>query len=335
MYWDYLSSSKACPVMEDMEEIPPIPLLSVSLGEPKLEGFRRRIKTDIVDQLVIRGFIVVFRISSFEPAQYVRAIQELEMLKTKVAKYDKTTRNVVTLLSFVEVWNSDKFLRALILISKDPQEAKWQLQQTFDYKLATNFMPMYARSIYEYFKGTRVLDGCAGWGDRMAGALSTGTVRKYVGFDPNSLLIHGYTKIQNDFGFEVTSKSDKTIEFNSNYKIHTVVFEEAEQYLADEKFDLAFTGPPFFDYENYGTHMPSYTNWIEQFYKPLFQITHDHLDENGIFAVYLNDTISGKIETFMTDVVPTFTTFKYSGKVGIVGGSSNKTRDIFIFRRGS
>jgi hypothetical protein len=133
----------------------------------------------------------------------------------------------------------------------------------------------------------------------------------------------------------VTRQNDKTIEFSSNYKIHTVVFEEAENYLADEKFDLAFTGPPFFNFEDYGPHMPRYTDWIEQFYKPLFQITHDHLDVNGIFVVYLNDTSSGQIEKFMEEEVPKFTTFTYSGKVGIVGGSSKKTRDIFIFKRGS
>jgi len=317
-----------------MSRIPCIPMLSHSLGVSKLQRLRERIETDEVINFKKSGFLIVFKLTSIEPAEYVRAIQEMEMLKTKVAKYDKRVKRAVTLLSFVEVWNRNQRFRNKILGSIDPDEAKWQLAYEFNYKLATNFMPMYARSIYEYFGGERVLDGCAGWGDRMAGALSAGTVKKYVGFDPNSLLIPGYMRIQNDFGFDVMARNDSTIEFDSNFRIHTVVFEEAEQFLAGEKFDLAFTGPPFFFYEDYGEHMPRYTNWIEQFYRPLFQITHDHLDGNGIFAVYLNDTVSGTIEDYMMKVVPTFTTFKYIGKVGIVGGSSNQIRDIFVFQRG-
>ena len=144
---------------------PPIPLLSESLDELKLQSLRLRIETDKVTHIVKYRFRVVFRLASIEPAEYVRAIQELEMLKTKVAKYDRVTRKVATLPSFIEVWNSNGMFRNIITKSHDPHEEKWQQEHNFNYKLATNFMPMYARSIYEYFDGGRVLDGCAGWGE--------------------------------------------------------------------------------------------------------------------------------------------------------------------------
>jgi hypothetical protein len=315
-------------------KIPDIPMLSHSLGKSTLNILRERIKTDEVLESRTEKFLVIFRLTSIEPAQYVRAIQELEMLKTRIAKYEWQSCKVVTLPSFVEVWNTNHDLREAILTNHDPEEAKWQLANRFKYRLATNFMPMYARCIFEHFNAHKVLDGCAGWGDRMAGALSASTVTRYVGFDPNSLLVPGYETIQNDFGFEVTSRNEKSTEFTSNFKIHTELFEDAGQYLGGELFDFAFTGPPFFEFEDYGSHMPRYVNWIEQFYKPLFQITHDHLEANCFFAVYLNDTISGSIEFFMMDEVPKITTFKFVGKLGIVGGSSHKIRDIFIFQRG-
>jgi hypothetical protein len=321
-----------------MAEIPAIPMLIDSLGRERMAELRERIATDEVQELRgVQGYYVVFRLTSIEPAEYVRAIQENEMLKTKIAKYDKRNLEMVTLPSFAEVWIANPEFRNAILNDDDPQEAKWKLDKHFNYKLATNFMPMYARRLYTYFRATRVLDGCAGWGDRMAGALSAGgggTVRRYVGFDPNAHLVPGYEKIQNDFGFNVTTRTPKSIEFSSKFKIHTALFENAEELLGDERFDFAFTGPPFFDYEDYGEHMPKYSNWIEQFYIPLFKITHDHLDGDAFFAVYLNDTISGHIEDFMMREVPLITSFKFKGKVGIVGGSSGKIRDIFVFRRG-
>ena len=45
----------------------------------------------------------------------------------------------------------------------DPNEAKWTLAKEFQYKIATTFMPAYAKAIYEYFGAKIVLDPCAGW----------------------------------------------------------------------------------------------------------------------------------------------------------------------------
>ena len=67
----------------------------------------------------------------------------------------------------------------------------------------------------------------------------------------------------------------------------------------------------------------------------MFVITHDHLEEHAFFAVYLGDTISGLVEKFMSESVPRFTTFQLKGKLGIVGGSSGKIRDVYVFQRGA
>jgi hypothetical protein len=68
-------------------------------------------------------------------------------------------------------------------------------------------MPMYAGYIYKYFHGDSMLNLCAGWKDRFAGALSSGRLSRYVGFDPNVnfSVYDGYKRILCDFGATLTS----------------------------------------------------------------------------------------------------------------------------------
>jgi hypothetical protein len=54
-----------------------------------------------------------------------------------------------------------------------------------------------AKRVYEIFGAHRVLDMCAGWGDRYLGALLTPNVEVYHSFDPNKNLISVHEKIRN------------------------------------------------------------------------------------------------------------------------------------------
>lgn len=110
---------------------------------------------------------IVFTLPDDDPSLVSRAIQEDQILKTrlKLKKRDK----VVDLPSFWEVWENNENFRNEILKSSDPYEAKWELQRKYEYKIATTFMPGYAKAIYEYFNAKDVLDPCAGWGDRLLG----------------------------------------------------------------------------------------------------------------------------------------------------------------------
>lgn len=81
---------------------------------------------------------------------------------------------VVDLPSFWDVWfNPSLSLAQEILSSNDPHELKWKLQKKYSYKMATTFMPGYAKSIYEFMNGKVVLDPCGGWGDRLLGDTCT------------------------------------------------------------------------------------------------------------------------------------------------------------------
>jgi len=315
-----------------------IPLLSNALKPAGLEKLRNRIRKELPEYSIDDPkYEIVYKIKDDSPADYVRAIQELEILKTRLKLHDNKTNRTRTLPSFVEVWEDPKSgLAEAILSEKDPQEAKWALSKKFGYKIATTFMPMYAKAIYEYFGAKSVLDPCAGWGDRMTGALSASGVRKYVGFDPNTNLVPGYKQIQADFGNKVVVDDPEHyhVKFDGGFQIYSIPFELGAKRLGDERFDFAFTSPPFFDYEDYNPKNPTYKNWYKEFYEPLFTLTEKHLKANAFFAVHIDDTSAGKIRDFLFRRVDQITSFKYCGRIGLVGGKSGKIRNVFLFQRG-
>jgi hypothetical protein len=312
-----------------------IPLLIDSLSPEDLESYRLRILTEIPDYSTDDPeYEIVYKIIDDAPADYVRAIQEKEILKTRIKTRDFKTGKTITLNSFAEIWEDPASnLAKEISAARDPLEAKWRLSHKYNYKLATTFMPMYAKSIYEYFGASKTLDPCAGWGDRMCGALASTCVRRYVGFDPNTNLTEGYKKIQKDFGNKVTIDTDRHIKFDSGYDIYSIPFENSDSILGEEKFDFAFTSPPFFDYEDYSPMNPKYRNWFKEFYEPLFKLTEKHLILGAFFAVHIDDTSAGKIRDFLFKIVPEITSFRFSGKIGLIGGKSGKMRNVFLFSK--
>jgi hypothetical protein len=321
-----------------MSSKPKIPLLIDTISKQELESYRTRIMKELPEYSIDDPkYEIIYKIIDDKPGDYTRAIQESEILKTRLKLKDPKTGKTKTLRSFVDVWNDPKSgLAEEILASSNPNEAKWELAKKYNYKIATTFMPMYAKSIYEYFGAKRVLDPCAGWGDRMVGALSSTCVIRYVGFDPNMNLVPGYKKIQADFGNRVLVDDPKHyhVKFERSYEIYSVPFEFASRKLENERFDFAFTSPPFFDYEEYSETNPTYSNWYKEFYEPLFINTEKHLNENAFFAIHIDDTSAGKIRDFLFKRVIQITSFKYCGKIGLIGGKSGKIRNVYLFQRG-
>lgn len=316
-----------------------IPLLIDSISPEQLESYRRRICTEIPSYSTTDpNYEIVYTIADDTPADYTRAIQEQEILKTRLQTTDRRTGRVIQLRSFAEIWAYPKSnLAKEITESPDPSEAKWRLSHKYNYKLATTFMPMYAKSIYEYFCATKILDPCAGWGDRQVGALASTCVKRYVGFDPNANLVAGYKKIQQDFAHNVETEdaAKSYIRFDNGHEIYSLPFETGESLLGDnDVFDFAFTSPPFFDYEEYTAENPKYQNWYTEFYEPLFVLTEKRLVPGAFFALHIDDTSAGKIRDFLFNRVSQITSFKYRGKIGLVGGKSGKTRNVFLFQKG-
>lgn len=195
--------------------------------------------------------------------------------------------------SFEAVWHSNPEFRATLLAQKDPQDfGKWALRKPFQYVIPSLFIPCVAATFYEYFAATmghtslKVLDPCSGWGDRLTGAHCSKVVAEYVGVDPNSKLFGGYATINRLFGSQGSTMRSTMI---------LQGFETAAPLLRDKSFDVVFTSPPFFDYEVYSPHNPTYTNWESQFYEPLVTEALRLVKDNGFIAFHIDDTTAGRV----------------------------------------
>lgn len=291
-------------------------------------------------------YLVVYKISNDKTSYITRAIQEIPILNTKITSRGNRVKN-----SFMESWLAFPEMRTALKTSSDVTEEKWNLQNKFGYQMATTFMPAYAKQIISHFNAKRVLDPCAGWGDRLVAATamgkhtadydkegtssSYGNVEKYVCFDPNPTVRQGYAEIMGLFG--ISAIQDKTtnnyMQFENGYEVHTLPFEVGANQLKPSSFDLVFTSPPFFKFEVYTPDNPTYTNWIDEFYRPLMIHSYRCLQDGGHVCIHIDNTSSGNIEPFLRDEVEKITGLKFEGRIGVKGVMSDKTRSIWVYSK--
>lgn len=287
------------------------------------------LKEEKAEQEIKGNFSIIFILDNEMTSKIVRAIQEDQLLKTKI----KIKQGDRTLKSFWEVWETNSSFRNEIITSSDANEEKWKLTRKYQYKLATTFMPAYAKSIYEYFQCPEiVLDPCSGWGDRLLAAEVSG-IKKYIGFDSNVCLRPGYVDIMSLCGHEPIQLSSNKIEFSNSYEMHATPFEEGILSIEDNSVDFIFTSPPFYDYELYSNENPMYTDWMKQFYEPLFYHCSRVVKPNGFVCLYLSDTSAGKIEQFMMEKVSQMTSLVAQKPIGFKGIWSSEIRKIYVFQK--
>ena len=81
------------------------------------------------------NYEIVYKLLDDTPGDYTRAIQELEILKTRLKLKDYQTGRTISLKSFAEIWaDPESGLAEEVLASKDPNEAKWILAKKYKYK---------------------------------------------------------------------------------------------------------------------------------------------------------------------------------------------------------
>jgi hypothetical protein len=126
-----------------------------------------------------------------------------------------------------------------------------------------------ARSLIHLFGGTRVLDPCAGWGDRLIGAMASPGVTRYLAFDPNTALVKGHTEMIQMFSSRAPGKGVYNVvcapfehgiipeqdlpytETNQGKGERDHVGKEEKSGMIRGGFDLILTSPPYFDLEIY------------------------------------------------------------------------------------
>jgi len=192
-------------------------------------------------------------------------------------------------------------------------------------KECTSHRPTNIVSMIQIFKSKSVIDISAGWGDRLIGAISMDC--KYLGVDPNECLQSGYNKIINFFSGD-----------HDKYKILVGEFETID--LPNEKFDLCYTSPPYFDleiYTNAKNQSIKYNNedlWYENFLKISIKKAWEYINTNGIMAININH--ESKKNTYiykMIELINNFSDSKYLGLISYGDEYLHNPQPIWIWKK--
>jgi len=150
---------------------------------------------------------------------------------------------------------------------------------------AINIMrPLNCMEIYTRYKGTKVLNFCAGWGGSTIAAAALG-LDTYYGVEINADLAKQYA----DMVAYLATKSPT--------KIEIVIGDALEVDYATMDYDLVFASPPYYSLEKY-PHNAIYESKREmddKFYKPLFDKTYNGLQKGGHYIINVCKEVYEKV----------------------------------------
>lgn len=216
----------------------------------------------------------------------------------------------------------------------------------------TNFKPISAKAIYEYFtpKDGLIYDSSCGFGGRLFGALSSYNNYSYIGTDPNKDIqdsLHSLGKYIED----ITDTKNR-------FKIFCIGSEDFKLKGVKEVADFSFTSPPYFNCEVYSKDITQSYNkfdkgviqWIEGFMRPTIQNTRDILKPGAHYALNIADfNADGKRVSYVDHCIRIAEQegFKYQYKIQMPvtnrigsghdgnGGSrdDNKSEGVYVFQK--
>ena len=180
--------------------------------------------------------------------------------------------------------------------------------------LASQFPPAVAKELYNLFDAKHVFDFSMGWGDRLAG-FHASNAESYYGTDPNIAVFKNYENQNKLYG---TNK--KTIFKNS----------PAEDLdLNNEKFDMVFTSPPYFDVEQYSKdesqswqrYGSDIDAWLNNFLFVVIDKCWNSLVDGGTLIINISDIFKNKefvkICDPMNDYISKLPKAHYTGCTGL------------------
>ena len=167
----------------------------------------------------------------------------------------------------------------------------------------TNFNPVIARKIYEKYlpyENATIFDYSCGFGSRMLGALSSQYNYHYIGVDPYKEL---YQRLLIFYKW-----INSTLNNNAIAELYNI---GSEQFIPklEEKVDLSFSSPPYFNYEIYTNcntqsyiRYNNYNCWLENYVKRTLENIYKYTKTNGLHLVNLEDTKRIKILNDWLDI---------------------------------
>lgn len=185
--------------------------------------------------------------------------------------------------------------------------------------IASQFKPSAAKTIYDYFKAEDVLDLSMGWGDRIAGAFASESVKSYTGIDPNINLFNGYHDQIKSYSKLKTTKK--------NFWLHQGCAED-EKLVINAEFDLIFTSPPYYDKEKYDQSSDqsyikykAFDDWMNNFLYKAIELRSKNLKIGGHLIINISDIYTRKkhyqICDPMNDYIQSMGCYEYVGCWGL------------------
>ena len=210
--------------------------------------------------------------------------------------------------------------------------------KAFGVQAVSNFRPTVAKWVYQNYapKDGIVLDPCMGYGGRLFGAFGS-HIKEYIGTDPNRECFNGNKKLYDELVYTAYSKRFPRMELY-NMPFEDIVFEN--------KFDLVFTSPPYFNTEKYSDQnktqsyirYPEYDFWRDNFLEKLIKKSYDYLKSGGYLVLnvgkpIIEDTLEIGQKVF--GVTPETYWMRLSKIMGQGNKSdvSHKVEPIFIWKK--
>ena len=245
--------------------------------------------------------------------------------------------------SLIELWNDDDKLRMLLrktyIYKLKRGQFTWdtnRIRQNAKVYLAkqtvSNFRPTVAKFIYNNFGNNgNVFDMSCGFGGRFFGFCAS-NCKNYVGCDPCSKTYNGLLNMSNELNSLIKDKSYKF------YKQGSEIFIPE----CENKFDLCFTSPPYFNTEKYSDEDTQswkkyelFDDWSNGFLKDTICNCWKYLKNEGYMIINIANT--KKVNQLESE------TIRHALDVGFelldtlymelssIAGEYKKTEPIFIF----
>lgn len=235
--------------------------------------------------------------------------------------------------SHIDTWYDESFQNNLLdyFIQKRLDITPLNLIENITYMASqnTNFSPLWANALLKFvignnLEGKKLLDISAGWGDRLISAISLKML--YTGYDPNTDLIDGHSKIIKTFG---------------DPNKHKVYYQPFESSTLIKEYDVILTSPPYFNTEIYKefdgnqstNNFPTKEDWLENFMFKSLKLAWDALLDNGYLILHIGDSDSAIITEPINIYIKE--NLNYSSYIGVIGVSKHtkNNRPVWIWQK--
>lgn len=230
-------------------------------------------------------------------------------------------------LSPIQMWEDLGIREKIIHEAKVGKHSSVRASMSANCQPCWGFMPAVAKAVYQHFNAKCILDPCAGWGDRLTAAFSLPDLERYDGYDPNSRMADVYQRIMNCYGGQKRAS------------VETAAFESVA--VPEGLYDLAFTSPPYFDYEEYSDDpdqsykkYPTPDLWREGFLTPLMKKCALAVRSGGVVAINISDAGKAPLVDWLIKAAESCPNLKFIGTLFMQTGNFDRAHEgIYCWRK--